>query len=464
MRNVLLLLFFSLVVQIVHSQDIIISPLPGNVVWCPNELITYTATISERSGCTFTWSSADGSFFNNQKTGQSVTFKWNDISTFGKLKVTVTCGSETFVKEESYVIRSLKGVIPQNIRSLSTPLPLCSTNSFNVSVDEVIVPNTGPFTNITAKYAEGYEWEVPAGWTKLVNGNFVTITPSNGCSTGSVRVRGYISSCGTADPTTWLYSSWSTTLTLRTVSTPVVRVNSQSSYTLQCGSTTGVVFETADYPYCEGETYTWEFPAGWRTGGNAQSPVTTSSPLIELFPLATPANKAIVEGGVKVTANLGCGNYASSPLSIIYADPNLSNPIFTTASTQLLCSASSGTVTISPISGAVNYTWYASDNVKINNVTATASNPVVTTTRSVTITAPSLASNAGYPSFVYVTAGRGNGCAGSANRSRKVWLGKAAQVNSIGIGFDDIGPFLVCPGQTYQFTGIDFENIQAVTT
>lgn len=468
MKPQIFLIILSFLAQFTYAQTVSITPLPGTVVWCPNEYRDYTASITDRSGCTFTWSSPDGTFFNGDNTGSTVTFKWSDISSLGKLKVTITCGSgtnaETFVKEESYVIRSLKGVIPQNIRSLATPLPVCNTNSFDVFVDEVIVPNTGPFTNITAKYAEGYEWSVPAGWSKTVNGNRVTITPNNGCSTGNVRVRGYISSCGTADPATWFYSAWSAELSLRTISTPVVSTNSQSSYALQCGSTSGVVFEATDYPSCEGETFTWEFPAGWRTGGNAQSPVTTSSPLIELFPLTTPANAAIVAGGVKVTANLGCGNYASSPLSISYSDPALSNPIFTTASTQLLCSGASGTVTISPISGATNYTWYATDNVKINNVVATASNPVVTTSTTVTVTAPSLASNAGYPSFVYSTANRGNGCAGSSNRSRKVWLGKAAQVYSIGMGFDDIGPFYVCPGQTYQFAGVDFENIQAVTT
>jgi hypothetical protein len=473
MKAILFITILSAFSQIAFGQ-IDFTPYPGSIVHCPNQLKRYTAS-STNCG-TITWTITNGVILTSQNsevttsTGQFVDVRWNNVTSLGVLKVSVTCGSGesavTYTEDKDFVIRSLSGVVPQNIRSLATPLPICSTNGFDIFVDEVIVPNTGPFTSINAYYAEGYEWSVPAGWSKLVNGNRVTITPDNGCSTGSVKVRGYISSCGTSDPATWFYSAWSADLILRTITNPVISANSQSSYTLQCGSTTSVRFNATDYPSCNGESYTWVFPAGWRASGNTPSPVTTTDPFIDLVPLTTPANAAIVTGGVQVTANLGCGNYQSTGFPIGYSNPPLSTPNFTTTTSQLLCNAASASASIITVSGGDTYTWYSdqTSGMKINNVLNSYNNPVTIIGSSVTMKAPDLATGAGFAGYIYVKANRSNGCAGSAVRSKKIWLGAADQVSSIGIGLDNVGPFYVCVGQTYQFNGFDVNNIPAVTT
>lgn len=132
---------------IAFSQTVSISPAPTINTKCPDELTTYTASITNRSGCTFTWSSSDGEFFNNKTTGSEIKFTWNDSPVVGKLKVTVTCGSgeaiETFPKEEEYIIRSINNVSPQNFRLSIGPLPICNNiTTMLAMVDKIYVPNS----------------------------------------------------------------------------------------------------------------------------------------------------------------------------------------------------------------------------------------------------------------------------------------------------------------------------------
>ncbi len=92
-----------------------------------------------------------------------------------------------------------------------------------------------------------------------------------------------------------------------------------------------------------------------------------------------------------------------------------------------------------------------------------SSNPVVTTSPNVTVSAPSI-SGAGYKVWINVKANRQNiNCAGSNVRTREIWLGRPVNVQAIALGLDDTPPFYVCPNTTYQFNAFDFTNITNVT-
>lgn len=444
-----------------YAQDPSISPDPGYKTWCPDETLYYEVftTGAQQTGCKYKWTITKGEIIGDDDE-QKVAVEWDDITDKGTLKVTLSnCTEATNTsKTEEYAIRSLKGKTPQNLRIQNgSALSLCSTNPLYIAVDRLSVPNTGAGTSIPQYDADGYEWQLSqsGAWNYSGNTEQITLTPITGCSAGTIRVRAYINSCSGLK-----YSEWTNPISLRSVPTLSLTTNGASSYTMQCGNTNSVTFTTTAISCAN---YTWTFPAGWRHG-TASSPVTTSTNSITLTPLSTPANASGIPGNVIAVADLGCGTYSSS-LSISYSNPALSYPVFTASSKQILCSNTSGTVAINTVSGAGSYTWYATGgNLYINNVLTSSSNPVVTTSTSVTVRSPVLPNAPGYGTAVRVKANRSNNCAGSTTRQREVWLGKPANVAAIGLGLDEDDPYYVCPNTIYQFNALDFTNLGAVTT
>lgn len=124
------------------------TPYPGTITHCPAQLIKYTSSV-QVGGCGIrTWTVTNGIILDPSTnaevttiTGNSVDVRWDNIAAVGKLKVTVTCGSETYVEEKNYVIRSVTGVAPQNFRLVSAAVPLCSTNPVILTLDHMFVPN-----------------------------------------------------------------------------------------------------------------------------------------------------------------------------------------------------------------------------------------------------------------------------------------------------------------------------------
>jgi hypothetical protein len=457
MKNYFTVLFTIFCVSISMAQ-IDFTPYPGNITHCPAQLVKYTSTVQGSCGVR-TWTVTKGIILDPSTnaevttiTGNSVDVRWNDETSIGTLKVTVKCGTETFVEEKSYVIRSVKEETPQNFRLFVGPISLCSTNQVALSVDHMYVPNTGGASSVTLREVDGYEWEIPSGWSGSSSTNQLFLTPSNGCVDGSVRVRGYID-CGSRR-----YSNWSQSLNPRVIQPfAITAPGSADSYALQCGSTSDVTF-TATSISCA-SNYTWTFPAGWRSGGVA-SPVITTANTITLTPLATPANESLVQGSLTVTANLGSCNRQSS-LTLGYNDPLLSNPVFTSGNTQLICNSSSTSMTINPVNEAGSYTWYTyGPNLKVNGIVATSASPTTTTSTSITL---SLNRSIGENDLLYVKASRSNGCAGSPYVFRNLWLGKPMPIDAIAQGLDANGPFYLCQNQTYQFNAFDYGNFSPVT-
>lgn len=416
------LLLASMVCQ---GQQII--PVPNNGTVCPSEAITYSVAAPNHSQCgQITWTVEKGSFngVNAQTTkttewGQSVSVYWNDVAEIGTLKATATCssGGAISIGPISYTIRSLKNQTPKNLMIKNGgPLPVCSINTLHLGVDRLSVPNTGFPTTIPVYDADGYEWKLsePNNWMGVSNTELITISPTSPCAAGTIEVRAYINNCSGRK-----YSEWTTPMALRQSPTVVIRANDNASYNVRCGDSDPVTF-TATSIECA--SYTWNFPSGWRAGGQV-GPITTTTNSIVLTPLSTPANAGAIPGPVTVTANLGCGGYQAS-MNVSYSAPVLSTPAFSPANTGVLCSNSAATIAIEPVAHASSYTWYTTSDgtIYINGSVSNASNPFVTSSPDVTVSTPSL-SSAGYGSKVYVTANGKPGCPGSATADHYVWAG-----------------------------------------
>lgn len=112
MKNTIFIwLLCLLLIHIAKAQ--VVDPLPGNNTVCAKIQLSYSVS-PPANGCgTYTWVITNGSFpFSDNKreaTGNTVWVAWDDVAAKGKLKVTVTCGKETYEKEYEYVIASLKG-------------------------------------------------------------------------------------------------------------------------------------------------------------------------------------------------------------------------------------------------------------------------------------------------------------------------------------------------------------------
>jgi hypothetical protein len=408
-----------------------INPAPGNRTVCPSEAILYSVTAdpSTYSGCgRITWTVTKGSFngTNSQTTketdwGQSVAVYWNDEAEIGTLKATAACstGGSLTVGPISYTIRSLKNQTPQNLSIKNGgALPVCSMNTLHLGVDRLSVPNTGFGTSIPVYEANGYEWKLsePNNWLGVSNTELISISPTSPCAGGTIQVRAYITSCSGLK-----YSEWTTPIALRQSVPFVIKANNNTSYNVRCGNSDPVTFTATDIA-CAG-SYTWNFPSGWRAGGQV-GPITTTTNSITLTPLSTPGNAAGIPGPVSATVNWGCGAYQAS-MNVSYSDPILSTPVFSSTNTSVLCSNGAATIAIEPVASASSYTWYTSSDgtIYVNGNIITASNPFVTSSSNVTVSVPSVSSTGGYGSSVHVVANAKPGCAGSAKADHYIWAG-----------------------------------------
>jgi hypothetical protein len=405
--------------------DPFISPMPGNYTVCPGEGIYYNLNPDGVAGCgTLTWTITNGSFelysdvtTTTTRADQSVLVYWRDVAGTGQLKVTATCNNNyALSKTSSYAIRSLNGRTPANARA-SQSLEYCSTSSVQLTVDVMYLQNTGGTTGVTQQQADGYEWVLPTGWsssgqtgTVRTTTNYITVSPANGCSGGSVSVKAY-KSCVDRK-----YSSAATISLARvgiSASLPIPPGYTSPS----CGNTTPVTFTAKDLSCAA--YYRWTFPPGYTGPGGASSPHISSTNSITL----TPSGSSADNGSIFVEISIGGCETKVQSFSAIYSYQPPDQPQITPGSTALLCSGGSGIVSVEPVSDAVSYTWYATSDgtFYINGVAYTEASPLTTPSSSVTVSIPSVSS--GYGSNVHVIANAKPGCAGSAKADYAVWAG-----------------------------------------
>lgn len=398
------------------------TPYPGNTTHCPGELeLGYTAS---GTNCgVFTWTITNGKILNSNNeevttlTAPSVNVRWDDVAGTGKLKVSATCGGEVKFEEKNFAIRSLTGRVPQNPRA-NQSLTYCTILPINIAVDIMWLENTGGTTGVSQQRADGYEWVLPAGWS--YNGSpgtvrtpqeFINIEPDNGCRGGTVTVKAYMN-CGSGRK----YSS--------SASININRVGFSSSLGIpsgytgpKCGNENPVTF-TATNLSCA-QSFRWTATGtNWKDATGAVGPWTTATNTLTLYPSGDLSDQGIIA----VDINIGCATLTQT-YNAVYTNPPLSNPVFTSTSAELICSNSSGPVSVNPVTEAATYSWYITGGTAyINGVLTNSSNPLITTTPNVTVSAPTVRS--GYRVSLNVKANRQNAaCAGSYVRMRDIWVG-----------------------------------------
>ncbi|MEP0711293.1 MAG: T9SS type A sorting domain-containing protein, partial [Algoriphagus sp.] len=165
------------------------------------------------------------------------------------------------------------------------------------SIAKVIIPFSNS-SSIPIKYASGYEWTIPSGWTGpdgktgtfLIDNpdaNIIQLNP-NGCSEGQIRVRAYTNTEGKGEPHYSQYSPY------YLVERKMPEISTSTS-DFRCK----IPFTASISGLTCANSYTWNVPSGWVVSGTGAS-VTI-----------TPSNN---DGPISVTAQLS-GTSCSSQTS-----------------------------------------------------------------------------------------------------------------------------------------------------
>ncbi len=357
-------------------------------VW-GGETIEYTRSTS---ACTeLTWFLTNGIFQGTPNytilttSSPKVKVVWNNISTPGGA-INVQC-SENYAIRSDINILSLKGLELAEPAGTSS-VQFCHTSPITYSIPKVEIPLSGN-NNGTAKYASGYEWTIPSGWTgpggqtgtfKIDNANAYSIqlTP-NSCGGGQVIVRAYTNTEGKGTPH---YSEFSAPLILDREMPEITT----STSTYKCN----VPF-TASIPLllCA-STYSWNVPTGWQIQGSGNS--------VTIIPNSN-------DGAISVTANLSgqsCSPQASTK------QIQLENPI---QSINGLDNGACGTTFYVPaLEPGFTLSWTHSSNLQRINPGSSSALQVVPTNPS------SYA-----PGWVKATVTNPNGC--TFEKIKNIWVG-----------------------------------------
>ena len=325
--------------------------IAGEISVCQGSSQTYS--ISPVSGATtYTWSLPSGWTGTSTSTSINATAGANGGTV--SVRANNTCGSSSF----STLSVSVTPLAAQP-GTITGETSVCEGSSQTYSIS----PVSG---------ADNYTWTLPSGWTGTSTSTSITATVS--ATSGNVSVAS-VNSCGTSNART-LY------VTVSTVPPQPGNITGSSSVCQGSSQTYSIS------PVSGADNYTWTLPTGW-TGTSTSTSITTT----------VGANG----GTVSVRANNSCGSSTSRTLNVFVSTvPNQPGSI--TGETSV-CQGSSQTYSISPVSGADNYTWTlptgwtgTSNTTSINvtvgtnggNVSVTANNSCGSSTirsRSVTVSA-----------------------------------------------------------------------------
>ena len=298
--------------------------ISGNASICSGSSNIYS--IIPVSGATsYTWTLPSG--WSGTSTSASITTSAN--STGGSISVTANngCGNST-----ASTLPITVNTIPATAGTISGNATPCN------GVTEVysIAPVSG---------ATSYSWTLPAGFTGSSATN--TISVLTGSNPGTIQV--YADNlCGSGGATSLLISPNGNTVPLQ----PGIITGATTS----CSGGTQI-YSIVTVPGAT--SYTWTLPNGW-TGTSTTESISV-----------TTGNSG---GTISVTANDACG---SSPAQTLPVTINTipATPGTITGSTSV-CSGSSYTYSVTPVSGATSYTWTLpagwNGTSATNSITATA--------------------------------------------------------------------------------------------
>jgi hypothetical protein len=341
------ILFLIMITSFCSYGQLTITP-NGVFAACPGESINYTVTNSITPSCTYDWTVTKGSIQGGFQDGDESTFSggnmvsitWFDVTTSGQIQVTArncdnVAGNSTLTK--SIPILSLFNENPGVISGASIIAPNVTTNQL-YSIPQINFPNIGSGDN-SPKQVNGYEWQIPSGWTVVSGGNTksITLKPDN-CSAGNIRVRGKNTLCNIT-----YYTNWSTIKSVtRALATP--GLISGPSFVI-CADGGSKVFSIPAVPGAT--SYTWTFPSGWVVSGPSNGSTITLIP------------NGSTGGTITVKAN-ACS--LQSPASSKVVSLNLTNPNTPpsiTNSSSLICNGSNQAFVLNNVPAGATVTWAA---------------------------------------------------------------------------------------------------------
>ena len=328
--------------------------ITGNTTFCPGQSNTYS--ITAMAGATsYTWTLPSG--WSGTSNTNSITT--TSSSTGGIIQVTYTtsCGTSP-----AQLLTVSLGSAPAQPGAITGNAVFCPGDPLTYSIS----PVSG---------AVSYNWTLPPGWSGTSTNNVITTT--GGSSGGVVSVTA-INPCGTSP---------AQLLSVSLGNAPAQPGAISGSNTICSG--TNQTYSIS--PVAGATSYTWTLPSGWAGASNTTSITTIPS----------------TSGGVVSVVAVGpCGTSSSQLLSVtVNSIP--AQPVSINGSNSV-CSGISGIYSITPVTGATNYTWTLpsgwSGSSSTNSITATAgslSGTLYVTVTNSCGTSPSqslsVASNSGAP-------------------------------------------------------------------
>ncbi|MEI6765154.1 MAG: right-handed parallel beta-helix repeat-containing protein [Bacteroidota bacterium] len=179
--------------------------------------------------------------------------------------------------------------------------------------------------------ATAYNWTVPSGWSITSGQNTTSLTVTSGANSGNICVT-VTSGCGTSSPSCMAI----------TVSNNVGTPSSISGSSIVCSSDTGLVYTITSQP--DAVSYTWSVPIGW-TITQGQGTVSIK------------VNASLASGNICVIANSSCGVQSLQSCTGITVNNGVATPGSISGSASVCSNLAGIAYSISPVSGAISYTW-----------------------------------------------------------------------------------------------------------
>lgn len=280
--------------------------ISGNTTVCPSSSNTYS--ISTVSGAiSYSWTMPSG--WSGASTSNSITLTSNTTS--GNITVTAsnTCGPSA--AQTLAVTVNTAPAVPGTITG-STAVCAGTSNTYS------ILAVTG---------ATSYTWTLPGGWTGTSATNSIVATASS--TSGNITV--------TADNVCG--SSTAQILAVIVHTTAPATPGPIVGNTTICESSSNIYSIS---PVSGATSYTWTLPVGW-TGTSTTNSIS--------------AVASSTSGNISVTANNACGASAVQTLNVTISGGSALPQPGPITGNDTICSGSTNTYSITPISGATSYIW-----------------------------------------------------------------------------------------------------------
>jgi len=278
--------------------------ITGNATFCPNQSLTYSiAAVSGASS--YTWTVPSG--WTGTSTSTSLSVISGNVG--GQITVTATnaCGTST-----AQTLNVNLGSAPAQPGAITGNATFCSGTTQTYSITAVAG-------------ATSYVWTLPSGW--LGGSTSTSITTITNANQGPITVAA-VNDCGTSTVQTL-------NVTVNSVPAQPTIINGPNAI---CSGLSGAY---SVGPVSGATSYNWTLPSGW-SGTSTTNSIT-----------------GIANGGsgnILVTVTNACGTSPSQSLSVTVSSAAPAQPGTITGNTTV-CSASTTTYSVNPISGATSYDW-----------------------------------------------------------------------------------------------------------